>query len=38
MEGIIKESKLRRKVELVRVGVNSLNNLERANKLMVEFL
>jgi hypothetical protein len=36
MESVVKKSILRRKVELIRVGINSSNNLERANKLMVE--
>jgi hypothetical protein len=32
----MKKSILRRKVELIRVGINSFNDLERANKLMVK--
>jgi hypothetical protein len=36
MESVIKKSILRQKVELIRVGINSFNDLKRANKLMVK--
>jgi hypothetical protein len=36
MESVVKESILKGKVELIRVGINNLNDLKRANKLMVK--
>jgi hypothetical protein len=35
MESVVKKSILRRKVELIRVRINSSDDLERANKLVV---
>jgi hypothetical protein len=32
----MKEFILKRKVELIKVGINSLNDLKRANKLVVK--
>jgi hypothetical protein len=36
MESVVKESILRGKVKLIKVGINSLDNLKRANKLVVK--
>jgi hypothetical protein len=36
MESVVKEFILRRKVELIRVGINSLDNLKKANKLVIK--
>jgi hypothetical protein len=36
IKSIIKESILKGKVKLIRVGINSLNDLKRANKLVVK--
>jgi hypothetical protein len=36
MESVVEESILRGKVELIRVGINSLDDLKRANKLVVK--
>jgi hypothetical protein len=36
MESVVKKSILRQKIELIRVGINSFNNLERANKLVIK--
>jgi hypothetical protein len=36
MESVVKESILRGKVELIRVRINSLDDLKRANKLVVK--
>jgi len=36
MESVVKESILRGEVELVRVGINSSDDLKGANKLVVE--
>jgi hypothetical protein len=36
MESVVKESILRGKVELIKVGINSLDDLKRANKLVVK--
>jgi hypothetical protein len=36
MESVVKKSILKRKVKLIRVRINSFNDLKRANKLMVK--
>jgi hypothetical protein len=36
MKSVVKKSILRRKVELIRVGINSSNDLEKANKLVIK--
>jgi hypothetical protein len=36
MESVVEKSILRGKVELIRVGINSLDDLKRANKLVVK--
>jgi hypothetical protein len=36
MKSVVEESILRGKVELIRVGINSLNDWKRANKLVVK--
>jgi hypothetical protein len=36
MESVVEESILRGKVELIRVGIYSLDDLKRANKLVVK--
>jgi hypothetical protein len=36
MESVMKEFILRGKVELIKVGINSLDDLKRANKLVIK--
>jgi hypothetical protein len=36
IKSVVKKSILRRKVDLIKVGINSSNNLEKANKLIVK--
>jgi hypothetical protein len=36
MESVVEKFILKGKVELIRVGINSLNDLKRANKLVVK--
>jgi hypothetical protein len=36
IESVVKEFILQEKVKLIKVGINSLNDLKRANKLIVK--
>jgi hypothetical protein len=36
IKSVVKKSILKRKVKLIKVGINSLNNLKKANKLMIK--
>jgi hypothetical protein len=36
MESVVEKSILRRKVKLIKVGINRLDDLKRANKLVVK--
>jgi hypothetical protein len=36
MKSVVKKSILKGKVELIKVGINSLDNLKKANKLVIK--
>jgi hypothetical protein len=36
MESVVKKSILKRKIKLIKVGINSLNDLKKANKLIIK--